>query len=75
MVLPAARRCRARLISGQTRIARGGDPELRRRIPYRFYGENDPDATLRLDYYAAPGPWASTPRALVLCDCVDLTAC
>ncbi len=67
---------REAFISGQTlRIARavaiqscvGEFPD------YRFYGENDPDATLRPDMATLrPVPWASTPRALVLCDCVDL---
>ena len=39
---------------------------------YRFYGENDPDALLRPDYSTLRAvPWAKTPRALVLCDCID----
>ena len=39
---------------------------------YRFYGEHDPDVTLEPDLSTLrPVPWAKTPRALVLCDCVD----
>ncbi|HJV07340.1 MAG TPA: glutamine synthetase family protein [Chromobacteriaceae bacterium] len=40
---------------------------------YRFYGENDPDVALEPDLSTLRRvPWARTPRALVLCDCVDL---
>ena len=39
---------------------------------YRFYGEHDPDVTLLPDMATLRQlPWATTPRALVLCDCVD----
>ena len=39
---------------------------------YRFYGEQDPDVTLLPDMATLRQlPWAATPRALVLCDCVD----
>lgn len=39
---------------------------------YRFYGEHDPDVTLRPDLSTLRAvPWAGTPRAMVLCDCVD----
>lgn len=39
---------------------------------YSFYGEHDPDVTLLPDYDTLRlVPWAKTPRALVICDCVD----
>ncbi|AOZ51341.1 glutamine synthetase family protein [Chromobacterium vaccinii] len=39
---------------------------------YSFYGEHDPDVTLTPDYDTLrPVPWAKTPRAMVICDCVD----
>ncbi|UTH75518.1 glutamine synthetase family protein [Chromobacterium sp. IIBBL 290-4] len=39
---------------------------------YSFYGEHDPDVTLAPDYATLrPVPWAKTPRAMVICDCVD----
>lgn len=39
---------------------------------YRYYGEQDPDLTLVPDLSTlALAPWARTPRATVICDCVD----
>ncbi len=40
---------------------------------YRFYGEQDPDVALVPDLSTMRlVPWARTPRALIICDCVDL---
>ncbi|MEO9385003.1 glutamine synthetase family protein [Chromobacterium phragmitis] len=39
---------------------------------YSYYGEHDPDVTLAPDYGTLKAvPWARTPRALVICDCID----
>lgn len=39
---------------------------------YRYYGEHDPDVTLVPDFATLRQvPWAKTPRASVICDCVD----
>ncbi len=40
---------------------------------YRFYGERDPDMALVPDYQSLRlVPWASSPRAMAIHDCVDL---